>query len=250
MSYFDIYADYRNAYDEMEAAVSFLETKGQFDYEELFDLGYDNLRAFLTDELHKAGFENSWVPYILKVWSPRSGNVNGSPRIDGWISSSARNNATFATDPYRVVNMMNPDAGNNLMPGNVRAINNGNIDSDAFWLNFEAAGGQLEYKYYVMVATYFGGGRFYTQGDTERGTILAAGGGPVVPEASVEKLTGNKNNLTIVLTEYYTNGHVKNITEKTFSINNNAADVYNVGGFKVYVDTKGNIQIRECYLVD
>jgi len=35
-----------------------------------------------------------------------------------------------------------------------------------------------------------------------------------------------------------------------FTIANNSAGTYGVGGYKVYVDTKGNTQIRECYIVD
>ena len=69
-----------------------------------------------------------------------------------------------------------------------------------------------------------------------------------IPSASVEKLTGNKNNLTVNVTEYYTDGSTK-IFERTFSIDNNAAASYDVGPYRVYVDTKGNIQIRECYIV-
>jgi rubrerythrin len=74
----------------------------------------------------------------------------------------------------------------------------------------------------------------------------------VVPTASVEKLTGNKNNLTITITEYYSDGNIDIIT-KTFSIDNNAAATYTIEDYKVYkvyVDTKGNIQIRECYIVN
>ena len=67
-------------------------------------------------------------------------------------------------------------------------------------------------------------------------------------EASVEKLTGNKNNLTIKITEEYSNGTI-NIIEETVSINNNAAGTYQIGDYKVYVDTKGNTQIRECYII-
>ena len=59
---------------------------------------------------------------------------------------------------------------------------------------------------------------------------------------------GNKNDLTITITERYSNGTTNTIT-MTFSINNNAAGTYNVAGYKVYVDTKGNDQIRECYIV-
>ena len=41
-----------------------------------------------------------------------------------------------------------------------------------------------------------------------------------------------------------------NVITKTLKINNNAAGAYEVGGYKVYVDTKGNDQIRACYIVE
>jgi len=66
--------------------------------------------------------------------------------------------------------------------------------------------------------------------------------------ASVEKLNGNKNNLTVTVTETLLNGDVVPYTA-TISIDNNAAGTYTVGPYKVYVDTKGNTQIRECYIV-
>ena len=69
----------------------------------------------------------------------------------------------------------------------------------------------------------------------------------VTVSAFVKKLNGNKNDLTITLTEYYNSGRVEVYT-KTFSINNNAVDTYDVVGYKVYVDTKGNDQIRDCYV--
>ena len=68
-----------------------------------------------------------------------------------------------------------------------------------------------------------------------------------VPTAFVTKLAGNKNSLTITVTETYFDGVKKTITE-TFMINNNAADTYDVGPYKVYVDTKGNTQIRACFI--
>jgi len=58
---------------------------------------------------------------------------------------------------------------------------------------------------------------------------------------------GNKNNLTITLTVEFYNAPSITYTE-TFSISNNAADTYQVGPYKVYVDTKGNDQIRACYV--
>jgi len=69
-----------------------------------------------------------------------------------------------------------------------------------------------------------------------------------VPTASVKKLNGNKNDLTVTVAETYSDGATNKITE-TFSINNNAAASYRVGSHIVYVDTKGNDQIRQCYIV-
>ncbi len=68
------------------------------------------------------------------------------------------------------------------------------------------------------------------------------------PTASVMKLNGYENELTITVTDVYAVGLAKTYTE-TFTINNNAAGTYNIGPYRVYVDTKGNIQIRQCYIV-
>ncbi|MCL1982881.1 MAG: hypothetical protein FWG53_07355 [Clostridiales bacterium] len=68
------------------------------------------------------------------------------------------------------------------------------------------------------------------------------------PAASVEKLNGNQNRLTITVTEKLSDGKTNTITS-TIMINNNAAATYSVGTYKVYVDTKGNTQIRECRIV-
>ena len=67
--------------------------------------------------------------------------------------------------------------------------------------------------------------------------------------ASVEKLNGNQNRLAITITELYPDG-MENVITETFLIPNNAAGTYEVGGYSVYVDTKGNIQIRACYIVE
>ena len=80
--------------------------------------------------------------------------------------------------------------------------------------------------------------------DNEKVTITST-----TPSAVVEKQSGNKNNLTITITETYSDGTTRVIATKTFLINNNAADTYKVGDYKVYVDTKGNTQVRSCYFV-
>jgi len=68
------------------------------------------------------------------------------------------------------------------------------------------------------------------------------------PTASVKKLRGNKNKLIITITEKFFCG--QNEYTKTFTINNNAAGTYTVDKYKVYVNTKGNTQIRKCYIVE
>ena len=74
--------------------------------------------------------------------------------------------------------------------------------------------------------------------------ILSAGA-----DAFVTVMKGNTNDLTITVTEYYSNGS-KIDYSKTFAISNNAAGTYAVDVYKVYVDTKGNDQIRSCYITN
>ena len=69
----------------------------------------------------------------------------------------------------------------------------------------------------------------------------------VVPTAFVTKLNGNQNDLTINISETFADGRV-NVVTATVKIANNAAGTYTVGDYKVYVDTKGNTQVREIYL--
>jgi len=76
----------------------------------------------------------------------------------------------------------------------------------------------------------------------------------VTADAFVEKLNGNKNNLTITVTELVGKAGSDKQTEvtytATFSIDNNAAGTYVIGPYKVYVDTKGNNQIREIRIIE
>jgi M6 family metalloprotease-like protein len=71
----------------------------------------------------------------------------------------------------------------------------------------------------------------------------------VVPVAFVKQFNGNKNDLTVNVTEIYEDGTTE-FFSATISIDNNAAATYTVGPYKVYVDTKGNTQIRACYVVE
>jgi len=71
----------------------------------------------------------------------------------------------------------------------------------------------------------------------------------IIPSASVKKLNGNQNELTITVTELYSDMSSKSNTT-TILINNNSAGTYKVGDRKVYVDTKSNTQITACYIVE
>lgn len=69
------------------------------------------------------------------------------------------------------------------------------------------------------------------------------------PTATVKKLNGNQKRLTVTVTEEYSDDSAEPFTEEVL-IRNNAADVYQVGPYKVYVDTKGNNKIRKCYIMN
>ena len=70
----------------------------------------------------------------------------------------------------------------------------------------------------------------------------------ITPAAYVEKLNGNQNKLFITVALEYEDGATEDIKWDGL-IGNNASGVFNVGDYKVYIDTKGNTQIRACYIV-
>ena len=70
----------------------------------------------------------------------------------------------------------------------------------------------------------------------------------VTAAAKIDKMNGNMNLLTITVTESFPLKPTKTV-EVSALINNNSAGYYSVGKYTVYVDTKGNTQIRACYIV-
>jgi hypothetical protein len=68
------------------------------------------------------------------------------------------------------------------------------------------------------------------------------------PSAVVKKLKGSTNELTITVKQTHVDGSETPVTA-TFAIKNNAAGIYKVGDYQVYVETKGNTQVRSIYLV-
>lgn len=69
------------------------------------------------------------------------------------------------------------------------------------------------------------------------------------PTASVKKLSGKQNELTVEVTEIHFNW-VENVITKTHMIDHNPEGTYSVGNYTVYVNAKGNTQNRDCFIVD
>ena len=97
---------------------------------------------------------------------------------------------------------------------------------------------------YLFVVTLYNNVNTTVDFSWEALTVVEA-----VPTAFVTQLPGNQNDLTITVTEKLSDGSV-NVISVTLKINNNAAGTYAVGDYRVYVDTKGNTQIRECRIVN
>ena len=68
--------------------------------------------------------------------------------------------------------------------------------------------------------------------------------------ATVNQLQGNQNELVINIYEIYVDGTESEDLTKTFLINNNDEGIYRVGRYDVFVNTKGNNQVREIYIVE
>lgn len=92
--------------------------------------------------------------------------------------------------------------------------------------------------------------RYGNSWDTESFTIDTVA--TPTASAAVTKEKGNTNTLAITVTAPYFDFQMKNTQTTTlfesFTINNNAANTYTINNYRVYVDTKGNDQIRACYI--
>jgi len=133
---------------------------------------------------------------------------------------------------------------NALISGNTAGLYGGGIYDEPH------AGYPANYTIVIRntnVSNNSGGNVFSQSNCVEFNSVLLA------VSASVEKLNGNKNNLSVTVRVLAYSEEVKDVVEseysEVFSIDNNAAGVYEVGSYSVYVDTKGNTQIRACYLV-
>jgi hypothetical protein len=73
-----------------------------------------------------------------------------------------------------------------------------------------------------------------------------------IPSAVVNKLNGDENELIITINETYFDGTTNDADPltATLKIKNNSGGTYKVGRYNVYVDTKGNNQVREIYIIE
>ena len=112
---------------------------------------------------------------------------------------------------------------------------------DVFYDDFVPA---LGHEYVLTVIDYGLYNVCARCGETE-----LAGFDYVKATASVVKLNGSKNELTITVTGYYGGTAYELVTEKVL-IDNNSAGTYAAGPFKVFVDTKGNTQVRDIFIIE
>jgi hypothetical protein len=118
----------------------------------------------------------------MKSWyTARNYNDDYGNRVvpEGWHPNRTRN--TTLLDHLGIVNMANPDNGNNHIGAyNTNAAMNGNINVATLSTQKAANDGKLEVKYLVEVIAWYdsasnrgNGGRSFTQGDTHnRGVVL------------------------------------------------------------------------------
>jgi len=117
------------------------------------------------------------------------------------------------------------------------------------------AGETIEIEVWVKTTTGLSGDFDLTvkaSSETNPAKVAAAGLTIItdaLATAYVNQFPGNTNQLCIDVIEFYNDGN-SFLFKDVFTIANNASGVYTVGGYKVFVDTKGNTQIRDIHLVD
>jgi len=162
------------------------------------------------------------IGHTFTGWSVGFSNITGNLTVT----------ALFEINKYTVIFM------NEGVVFNSQTVNYGSAATDPgvpVKLNYTFTGWNVDYSNIT--------------GDLTVTALYKANLKSAIPTAFVDKIPGNKNGLTVTVTETYYDGVTITFTE-TFSIDNNAAGTYKVGVYKVYVDTKGNTQIRECYIVN
>lgn len=68
------------------------------------------------------------------------------------------------------------------------------------------------------------------------------------PSAWVRQVPGNTNFLNITVEEVFTSGALNSVVSEEIAIRNNASGTYNVGPYRVFVNTQGNDQIRQIWI--
>lgn len=108
-----------------------------------------------------------------------------------------------------------------------------------------------------LLATAAGPDRLYgfrvratnAKGSSDWARAYLVDGATVAPSASVERSKGRLNELAITVTATSPQGVVQQHAA-TVKIANNAAGTYEVGPYRVYVDTVGNTRVRDIRIVE
>ncbi|MCL2164029.1 MAG: hypothetical protein FWH55_06470 [Oscillospiraceae bacterium] len=184
---------------------------------------------------------DGWIGSSVFLKNDGTFNSNGTIVNSGVLENNgAINSNTFYNDYPGTIENRGALLNTNHFNNDTAEINNyGSLINDGYFYNGDEG----------VVTSY--GGTVSGDGAWVGNPIVEGGNGLeyATVSAMVNKLNGNKNLLIIKITEYFTDGASVS-TSYEIMINNNAASIYNVGGYKVYVDTKGNVQIRACYFVD
>jgi hypothetical protein len=161
------------------------------------------------------------------------GKIEGNLTIEAYITS----NQTLDYQWYQCLNTI-PDLSIDDLVGT----------GDSFAIPLELTAGT--YDYYCVVS-----GAADTKNVISNIATVTVNAPLVITPVSVTlsafitQFNGNKNDLTITVTEHFSDGSI-NVITKTFAINNNATGTYQVNNYNIYVDTKGNTQIRACYIAE
>jgi hypothetical protein len=81
--------------------------------------------------------------------------------------------------------------------------------------------------------------------EEEKEVILVS----ATPFATVYRLNGNQNQLTVTVTLLFSDKS-EEVIEETILIDNNSDVIVEVGDFEVFISRRGNDQIREIFIIE
>jgi len=231
------------------------------DAHSMMEVGYNN-NVMLMPALNQADFRTALETGAFYATAPvaRRESVNAT-FPNGTAMRSGGGNAT--TEYLRGIHLL-PSISNVTVSGNTITITGAQYETVEWVSGIEyvngipqsriiAVGNSIDVSKFAEIVAVTGYLRAQLKGSngiafTNPFGVSEASVTNAVPAASVRQVPGNTNFLTINVTEIMSNGMTNVITE-TIEIRNNASGIYDVGNYRVFVNTQGNTQIREIYIV-